>query len=43
LEWERKGIFDNVVVANGLVYFKNSWMIYYGAADKWTGMAVCQT
>jgi len=29
-------------VANGLVPFRGKWMLYYGAADRVTGLATCE-
>ena len=30
-------------VANGLVYFKGEWLLYYGAADRHIGLATCRS
>jgi len=38
-EWERWGMTGDTTVANGLVPFKGSWMLCYGAADRVIGMA----
>jgi len=37
--WEQYGKVNYVVFANGLVYFKNKWLLYYGGADKSIGVA----
>jgi len=29
-------------VANGVVYFQDQWLLYYGAADKRIGPAICR-
>lgn len=39
LEWEKVGQVPNVVFIEGLVRFKSRWLIYYGAADKYVGVA----
>jgi len=31
----------HTTVANGLVYFKGRWLLYYGAADRVIGLATC--
>ena len=41
-EWEKKGFTGNTTVANGLVPFMGKWMLYYGAADRVTGLATCE-
>jgi hypothetical protein len=40
LEWEQKGFVDGTTVSNTLVPFKGQWLLYYGAADRYTGLAV---
>jgi|GEM_PF-3138455 len=30
-------------VANGLVYFKGEWLLYYDAADRHIGLATCRS
>jgi predicted GH43/DUF377 family glycosyl hydrolase len=40
-DWERRGFTDNTTVANGLVYFRDQWLLYYGAADRVIGLAIC--
>jgi len=40
-EWEIKGMTGYTTVANALVPFEGKWMLYYGAADTVTGLAVC--
>ena len=37
--WEQYGKVNYVIFANGLVYFKNKWLLYYGGADKSIGVA----
>ncbi|MBS1840259.1 MAG: family 43 glycosylhydrolase [Acidobacteria bacterium] len=39
LEWEKTGQVPNVVFVEGLVRFEKRWLIYYGAADKYVGVA----
>ncbi len=39
--WEKKGFTGNTTVTNGLVYFKGQWLLYYCAADRVIGLAVC--
>jgi predicted GH43/DUF377 family glycosyl hydrolase len=41
-DWELHGFTPPAVVANGLVYFRGEWLLYYGAADRRIGLAVCQ-
>ena len=40
LPWELEGFTPPAVVANGLVYFRGEWLLYYGAADRRIGLAV---
>ena len=40
-EWEKHGMTGNTTVSNGLVYFKDTWLLYYGAADRVIGLATC--
>ena len=40
-DWEKKGFVARTTVANGLVYFKGEWLLYYGAADRVIGLATC--
>jgi predicted GH43/DUF377 family glycosyl hydrolase len=42
LDWELHGFTAPAVVANGMVYFKGEWLLYYGAADRRIGLAVCR-
>jgi sucrose-6-phosphate hydrolase SacC (GH32 family) len=43
-EWEKKGYCPvPATVANGLVYFKGEWLLYYGAADRHIGLATCRS
>ncbi len=37
--WEKVGQVPNVVFVEGLVRARNRWRFYYGAADKYIGMA----
>ncbi len=37
--WERIGQVPNVVFVEGLVREPNRWLLYYGAADKYVGLA----
>jgi len=37
--WEQYGKVNNVIFTNGLVHFKNKWLLYYGGADKSIGVA----
>lgn len=39
-EWERSGFIANACVSNGMVPFKDEWLLYYGAADHQIGLAV---
>lgn len=39
-DWERYGQVPNVIFAEGLIYFKEKWILYYGAADTYIGVAV---
>jgi predicted GH43/DUF377 family glycosyl hydrolase len=39
LEWEKVGQVPNVVFVEGLVREKKRWLFYYGAADKYIGVA----
>ncbi len=38
-EWEKKGFISDTTVANGMVFFKDKWLLYYGAADRKIGLA----
>jgi predicted GH43/DUF377 family glycosyl hydrolase len=38
-EWEKVGQVPNVVFVEGLVREKKRWLFYYGAADKYVGVA----
>ena len=42
-DWEKKGFTPNACVANGLVPFKGEWLLYYGAADRRIGLAICES
>ena len=39
LAWEKTGQMPNVVFAEGIVRKDNHWQVYYGAADKYVGVA----
>lgn len=39
LDWEKVGQVPNVVFVEGVVRRQNRWLIYYGAADKYVGIA----
>jgi predicted GH43/DUF377 family glycosyl hydrolase len=42
LEFEKTGQYkDGTVFVEGLVYFKNKWFLYYGTADSYVGVAMC--
>jgi len=41
-DWEMHGFTSPAVVANGLVHFRREWLLYYGAADRRIGLAVCR-
>jgi predicted GH43/DUF377 family glycosyl hydrolase len=43
LEWEKVGQVPNVVFVEGLVAEKNGYLLYYGAADKYVGVATVKT
>ena len=43
LDWEKKGFTDFTTVANTLVPFKGQWLLYYGAADRYIGLATCRS
>jgi len=38
-EWEKAGQVPNVVFVEGMVRRGNEWLLYYGGADKYVGMA----
>ena len=40
--WELSGFTPPAVVANGMVFFHGEWLLYYGAADRRIGLAVCK-
>jgi len=33
---------DGTVFVEGLVYFQGKWILYYGTADSFVGVAVCE-
>ncbi|MCX6878160.1 MAG: glycoside hydrolase family 127 protein [Verrucomicrobia bacterium] len=42
-DWEKKGYCSvPATVANGMVSFKGEWLLYYGAADRHIGLAICR-
>jgi predicted GH43/DUF377 family glycosyl hydrolase len=41
-DWELRGFTPPAVVANGMVWFRGEWLLYYGAADRRIGLAVCR-
>jgi predicted GH43/DUF377 family glycosyl hydrolase len=43
LAWEKTGQVPNVVFAEGIVSKDNHWLVYYGAADKYVGVARVDT
>ena len=38
-DWELKGFCSPALVANGLVFFKDEWLLYYGGAHRRIGLA----
>ena len=38
-DWERTGQVPNVVFAEGLVVEPARWLVYYGGAEKYVGVA----
>jgi len=42
-DWELREFTPPAVVANGRVFFKGEWLLYYGAADRRIGLAVCRS
>jgi predicted GH43/DUF377 family glycosyl hydrolase len=44
LPWERTGQYAaGTTFAEGLVYYKNRWLLYYGCADTFVGVAIAET
>jgi len=41
-EWEKEGQVGNVVFVEGIVRDGRRWLIYYGGADKYVGVAVAK-
>jgi predicted GH43/DUF377 family glycosyl hydrolase len=39
LEWEKRGFTEPALVSNTLVPFKGKWLLYYGGADRYIGLA----
>ena len=43
LDFEKSGQYvDGTVFIEGLVYYKKKWYLYYGTADSYVGVAVCE-
>src|SRR4030095_12747968 len=42
-EWEKVGQVPNVVFVEGMVQEGNRWLLYYGGADKYVGVAASKT
>jgi predicted GH43/DUF377 family glycosyl hydrolase len=42
-DWEKSGQVPNVVFVEGLVRSSDFWMLYYGGADKYVGVARCRS
>jgi predicted GH43/DUF377 family glycosyl hydrolase len=40
-DWEKRGFTGHTTVANGLIPFPGRWLLYYGAADRVVGLAIC--
>jgi predicted GH43/DUF377 family glycosyl hydrolase len=43
MDWEKVGQVPNVVFVEGMVRQKGEWFLYYGAADKYVGLARTNT
>src|SRR5262249_51534876 len=43
LEWEKVGQVPNVVFVEGMARQNDRWLLYYGAADKYVGVATAKT
>ena len=43
LEWEKVGQVPSVVFVEGFVPEKDGYLLYYGAADKYVGVATVKT
>src|SRR6516162_4194446 len=43
LEWEKVGQLPNVVFVEGLVADKDRYLLYYGGADNYVGVAAADT
>jgi len=41
-DWEKFGQVYNVVFAEGLVKYEDTWYLYYGAADTYIAVAMCE-
>jgi predicted GH43/DUF377 family glycosyl hydrolase len=40
-KWEKEGFTQNcTVMHDGMVYFQNKWLLYYGGGDKHIGLAI---
>ncbi len=43
MDFEKTGQYtDGTVFVEGLVYFQGKWILYYGTADSFVGVAVCE-
>ena len=43
LDWEKVGQVPNVVFVEGMARYNGRWLFYYGAADKYVGVAAAKT
>jgi len=43
LDWEKVGQVPNVVFVEGMARYNSRWLLYYGAADKYIGIAAAKT
>jgi predicted GH43/DUF377 family glycosyl hydrolase len=43
LDWEKVGQVPNVVFVEGMARQNDRWLLYYGAADKYIGIAIART
>lgn len=41
-DWEKFGKVYNVVFAEGLVEYEDTWYLYYGAADTYIAVVICE-
>jgi beta-1,2-mannosidase len=42
-DWEKIGQVPNVVFVEGMARIRNNWLLYYGAADKFVGVAIASS